>query len=464
MTALTPAASFAVAAVGLALVAAVLASGLVDRRAVSATALFLGLGIGIGLLATDVPLQAPVVAVGVTIGIALIVLTDALGVDLRDLRGHRRLVGLTLGFGTLLPGVILAVAAWLILGMPPALAAMQGAALATIDPLATRALLRRPHVSGPARVALPADGALGRLIALPVIFAAVAAVRPDFSAQRIPALVLDAILLGPLVGGLVSLLALLAYETTRRGLGVRRDVEPLAVFGVAALAFAAAELINASGLTAVFGAGVVIATVGQPLSQSVRDGSEAVVDVVLLLALTGLGALAVRYAAPVTPALAGFAVIALAIRPLVLGLALAPGRSDGWSRAQLAWFGPRALAALLFAMLPGVLGAPGAEQLLRPTAVVVVASVVVHAFLLVAWQRRLGARAPAPPPELITIGELRELVAARDDIRLLDVRAGPMRRGDLIAAGAVRLDPDHPVVSAAALALPRHAWLVAYCA
>jgi rhodanese-related sulfurtransferase len=67
--------------------------------------------------------------------------------------------------------------------------------------------------------------------------------------------------------------------------------------------------------------------------------------------------------------------------------------------------------------------------------------------------------------ERITIEEMTALRRAGAPVVLVDVR----RENDFAslgtkARGAVRVHPDKPVESAAALALPREAWLVAYCA
>jgi hypothetical protein len=67
--------------------------------------------------------------------------------------------------------------------------------------------------------------------------------------------------------------------------------------------------------------------------------------------------------------------------------------------------------------------------------------------------------------ELITFDEIKQLDAAGIPYRLLDVRSvGSYASSDLTTRGSVRLDPDRPVESAAELALPKHDWLVAYCA
>jgi rhodanese-related sulfurtransferase len=67
--------------------------------------------------------------------------------------------------------------------------------------------------------------------------------------------------------------------------------------------------------------------------------------------------------------------------------------------------------------------------------------------------------------ERITLEEMTALRRAGAPVVLVDLR----RENDFAslgtqARGAVRVHPDKPIESAAALALPKEAWLVAYCA
>ena len=65
----------------------------------------------------------------------------------------------------------------------------------------------------------------------------------------------------------------------------------------------------------------------------------------------------------------------------------------------------------------------------------------------------------------ISLAEVEELEAAGEPIRMLDVRKErDWNNADAKLAGSIRLDPDHPIESAAELALPRSDWLVGYCA
>ena len=67
--------------------------------------------------------------------------------------------------------------------------------------------------------------------------------------------------------------------------------------------------------------------------------------------------------------------------------------------------------------------------------------------------------------ERITLDQLQALQAKGERVVLLDVRKdGAWAESDVMAAGAIRIPPDDAALRAAELALPRNAWLVAYCA
>jgi hypothetical protein len=109
---------------------------------------------------------------------------------------------------------------------------------------------------------------------------------------------------------------------------------------------------------------------------------------------------------------------------------------------------------------------------------VVLLSVVTHGGALMLARKPRGgplplAVAPAAPPETapverkdrITLAELKAIQTRGDRVVLLDVRKDrAWNDSDQMAAGAVRLPPDNAAQRAAELALPRHDWLVAYCA
>jgi len=73
--------------------------------------------------------------------------------------------------------------------------------------------------------------------------------------------------------------------------------------------------------------------------------------------------------------------------------------------------------------------------------------------------------AGTPARDTISIDELRALLAGGEHVVLGDVRTERSARGsETEAAGAVRIDPDRPVESARALAIPTGATIALYCA
>ena len=84
----------------------------------------------------------------------LVLFSDAIVLDLKEVRRNARLALLVLGPGSLIPAALIAVAAKYMLGLHWAAAAIVGASLASTDPVLLRGLIRRPDVPLQARLAL----------------------------------------------------------------------------------------------------------------------------------------------------------------------------------------------------------------------------------------------------------------------------------------------------------------------
>jgi rhodanese-related sulfurtransferase len=67
--------------------------------------------------------------------------------------------------------------------------------------------------------------------------------------------------------------------------------------------------------------------------------------------------------------------------------------------------------------------------------------------------------------QTITLGELEQLRKSGEPVVLLDVRTERSREtSDSMAQGSIRMPPEDVVAQARELALPKDAWLIAYCA
>jgi sodium/hydrogen antiporter len=473
----------ALALVGVVILIAALLSGLVERSGVPQVAIFLGLGAALGpagLGALDVDLDSAQLHVVATLSLALILFTDALGLNLRQAREHKLLALLALGPGTLLSAALFAAAAWWLLDLSPPAAAILGASLASTDPVLLKGLLRRPSLPAGARNALRLESGLNDVVLLPIVLVALALLGgPEAPPPQWARLALDLFLLGPGAGVLVGLFGLATLDLMRRRIGVRRDYESLYSLGIAFAAFAAAEFVHGSGFLAAFGAGLTIATLDVELCDCFKEYGETTAELALLLTFVLLGGSLIWSGLPLVsvPTLAFTALVLLA-RPVIYLLAFAPARIERPAKWIVAWFGPRGLSSLLLALLPVFAGAPEGAEIFRLACLVVLVSIVVHGGTLMWTGRRERAAprpaavpvaAPAPTgavadPERITPAEVEALLAAGAKLIPLDVRRDEARaESEYQARGSQRLSPQLAVADARRLGLPTDAWLVAYC-
>src|SRR5919108_301315 len=239
------------ALIGLVILVASLLSGAVERSGLPQVAIFLVLGamlgpFGLGLV--DLPLESESLEVMATLGLVLVLFIDAIAVDVGEVRSQRRLAALILGPGTILPAVLITLAAWILLDLPLAAAAILGAALASTDPVLLRTLVRNPALPATSRLALRLESGMNDVILLPIVVLAMYALRssepPPGEVARVA---MNLFLLGPLLGLAAGYVGITLLDRVRSHLGVRRGYESIYALGVAFTAFAAAEAVGGSG-------------------------------------------------------------------------------------------------------------------------------------------------------------------------------------------------------------------------
>jgi len=470
------------ALIGVVILVAALLSGLVERTRFPQVALFLLLGLalgpyGLGLVAFD--LHSQILQTIATLGLVLVLFTDAVGVNFTEVKRSRGLIRLVLGPGTLLTAAVIAVAAWAVLGLAPGFAAILGAALASTDPVMMRGLLRgAPDVPADARQVLALESGLNDLVLLPIVLIAIAVLNPSGATGSTPSgtsIIVKLFIIGPAAGVVIGFAGVAVLERVRRWMGVRRDYESLYALGLAFTAYGAAEAAHGSGFLAAFSAGLTIAASDAELCDCFLDLGQAGAEMFLLFTFVAFGS------SLIWTGLTGiswrslvFALVALGARSAVLAVMLPRARIDARSRRLIVWFGPRALSTLLLVLLPVFAGVRGAEGLFAPAALVVLLSMVVHGGALMVFEKKHPtAKGDVPPlaasqigrtPERITLEELKALEERGERVILLDVRKdGSWNESDQKARGAIRLPPDNAAQLAAERALPRNDWLVAYC-
>lgn len=448
---------------GIVVLLSALASGPFERRGISLVLLFLVVGLVVGPYGIGIAhyqLTSSRLQLVAVISLTMVLFSDAVSLSPKQLRSNAGLAALILGPGTLVTTAIIALAAWQLLGLSAAGSAMLGAALASTDPVLLRSVIRNPRVAEPIRQALRLESGLNDAVLLPIILIAAAiTVAGEASSGVIARTIANVLIVGPAVGAAIGLLCVYALDKVRGSFGMRRDYESLYTIGVAFTAFAAAEALHTSGYLAAFTAGLAISFRDVELCDCFHDYGEATAEAALLLTFVALGGSLIWTGfAQIDLVRVLFVVIALATRPIVLLLAV---HGCGLSRrdvALLAWFGPRGLSSLLLILVPVFAGVPDSAQLFAICSLVVVVSIVIHG-ASPALLARESPRAEGSP-DRITLDEMQAL----DHVTVLDVRTERSFEADeLMAANAIRVNPDYALDEVRRLGLPKDAWLALYC-
>jgi len=491
-----------VALIGIVIVVASLLSGLIEKSGFPLVAIFLVLGAALGpwgLGIADVGFHSPALHALAMLGLALLLFSDAVTLDVKQLKSRRFLIWRLIGPGTLVPAALTALAGRFLLGMSAPMAAILGAALASTDPVLLRTVLRSKALPDAPRIALRLETGMNDILLLPVVLLSMLllpmgtdATPGMVSGSRVGRSLLGLFVLGPGLGALVGWIGITALGAVRSRLGVRRDYESLYALGLAFTSFSLAEAAGGSGFIAAFVAGLLVAAKDIELCDCFLEYGEATAEMLLLLTFVALGTTLIWLGlAHLDWRVLLFAVIAIIARPVALHPMLAGLNLNKHDRRLIAAFGPRGLSSLLLALLPVFAGVPGSEQIFTVTSVVVLLSIIVHgggtsvylrrhrvpeveptAEVLVPLSRTAAHKEPgkaveAGEPESlrITLEETRALQAKREPVIIVDARSNRTYDSEpLKAVGSVRLNPDDPVRDAVQQRLSKHATLVVYCA
>ena len=333
--------------------------------------------------------------------LALVLFSDASRVGLHELRVdaglYARLLGvalpLTIGLGTLLALVMAGGSIWLAL--------LVGAALAPTDAALGAGMMANPAVPARIRRLVNVESGLNDGIATPFVSVALAgAATGGQVAGHGPAAAVAELAVGILVGVAAGGAGGLLVNAARRRGWAADGFAGAAVLGLAVCAYASAVAVHGNGFIAAFVGGLAFGTTGgrrgEPLVPFVEE-TGALVSVLVWLAF---GAVALVPAMKtLTWPMVLYAILSLTIvRMAPVAVALAGARL-GWPTVVLvAWFGPRGLASVVFALLAlEELGSPTADRAVAVIAITVLLSVVAHGAtaepLAARYAKRLAQRA-----------------------------------------------------------------------
>jgi NhaP-type Na+/H+ or K+/H+ antiporter len=473
--------------VGLVLTVSALASGIVERAPLSFPLLFLGLGFllgesGYGLITLD--LRDKTLEAVATLSLVFVLFLDALRLRFDNLSHEWGIPMLVLGPGTLLTIVLIALAAWHVLGTSPVQSLLLGAVLSSTDPVVLRDVVRDRRLRRSIRQTLALEAGTNDMVVLPMVLVLIAIAQArmgspvDWLTFLAPLLVF-----GPVVGFAVGGIGAWVLNMVDAWLGVSRTYQALYGIGLVLGAYVAGLSVGGDGFLVAFAAGIAIVVLNYDLCDSFLEYGDATAEMIMFLAFILFGAVlsTLMDAIGFGPALI-FAALALAIaRPLVISVILRGATLSWAARLFIGWFGPRGLNSLLLALLVVHANLPQAEWLLAITGVVVMVSVMVHGMTatpLSAWYGRKVTRETLPEEHestaagllqqttdevpLITPQELAQRLDGPHPPVVLDVRSrAAYREATTQIPGSIRVVPDQLLEWAAGQS--RQRLIVTYC-
>jgi NhaP-type Na+/H+ or K+/H+ antiporter len=373
----TTAFDHALLVIGGALLVGALVAGYAHRSFLSLTAIFvlggflLGDG-GFGYLEVDP--KSGFVAGLATVALVVILFRDGLEVEGEMLQKAWRLPLRKLALGMPITCVIVAVATHALTDLGWTESFLVGALLSPTDPVLSSSVVTNPRVPRVIRHSLNLESGLNDGLALPAVLAFAAALSTDTGDFVWWKFVLQDVGVGFATGFVVGWAAAWFTPETEH---------QRAMFGLG-VAFAAYGVAHApphgNGLIATFVAAIVLGIRSPGVRTAFERRAEDIVEVVKLVTFVVFGALFTggELFNDGWAAVAIVAVTLLVARPVAIFLSLIGTRTDTSERAFMAWFGPKGVATMTFALLVLADPIPSGERIADIAALAVFASILAH--------------------------------------------------------------------------------------
>ncbi|AWE54345.1 cation:proton antiporter [Streptomyces nigra] len=371
-----------VAVFGVALLIAVLLSGLAARTVLSTSFLFLvgGALVSDGFLGLiHITPDSGIVATTADLTLFAVLFTDGQHVSFSKLRANWRNPARALGLGMPLAFVFMALVTHFLVGLDWTTSFLVGAVLAPTDPVFASAIVGRKEVPAKLRELLNVESGINDGLALPIVLILIAAAGPTSgTAEASLGKIALELLLGLLFG---VLLPLLVNGLVRfRLLGAEPKLQPLLPLATGIILYATCHLTHANPYLAAFSAGAVLVAVSPEAKDAFEPLGEALAELAKFAALLVFGAL-------LTPqlfgdlSLGGYAAVVLAIvliRPASMLISLIGTHFNRREKLTAAWFGPKGFASVVYGLLVLQSGIPQAEEAYTLIAVCIAFSIIAH--------------------------------------------------------------------------------------
>jgi sodium/hydrogen antiporter len=362
----------------------------------------LAVAFGIGLAAADVVsigAEDPGVLEMVELALILTLFSDGMFVERELLGRHWGPAARALAVAMPVTMGLLAVSAFLVFpDLSWAEAFLLAAVLSPTDPVVTSTVVTSQRVPARIRHTLNLESGLNDGLALPFVLFFLVLATPGGDAGREAVELLGEAGFGAVVGVALGMLGGRLHNRLPGG-GITARYEGIYAVGFGLAAFGLADVTFGNGLIAAFVAGIVFGAAEQEVPESFVAFAENVSAIFQVITFFLFGALIVATGYDGSPwALLAFIPFALLLaRPVAVLAALLGTRIPRPHKLFIAWFGPKGVASMLFALL--VLDAAVAEGSLvfDVAAFVILSSIIAHGLsdtVGASWiERRMEARA-----------------------------------------------------------------------
>jgi NhaP-type Na+/H+ or K+/H+ antiporter len=327
---------------------------------------------GVGYLEIDP--KSDFVAGLATIGLVVILFRDGLEVEAEMLQRAWHLPMRKLVLGMPITCVIVAAATHAFTNLNWTESFLMGALLSPTDPILTSSVVTNPRVPRVIRHSLNLESGLNDGLALPAVLAFAAALSAGESDFVWWHFVLQDVGVGfatGLVAGWLASLRVPAGDHQRAlyGLGVA-----FATYGIAHAPP------HGNGLIAAFVAAIVLGIRRPEVRIAFEERAEDIVEIVKLVVFVVFGALFTG-SDLFNDGFAAVAIVGVTLlvaRPVAIFISLIGTRTDTAERAFMAWFGPKGVATMTFALLVLADPIPSGERITDIAALAVFTSILAH--------------------------------------------------------------------------------------
>jgi len=356
-------------------------SGLMRGTVLSASVLSVALGIG--LAATGVVSAEagdPSIVELIELALILTLFSDGMFVERELLLRHWSPVARSLTIAMPITIGLIGVVAKLLFGeLSWAEAFLLGAILAPTDPVVTSSIVTSRLVPAPVRHTLNLESGLNDGLALPFVLFFLVFASPTGDAGDEALRLAGEAVVGAMIGLALGYLGGRLHRSLPSG-GVVARYEGIYAVSFALVAFGLSETTIGNGLIAAFVCGIAMGATEHDVPQGFVEFAENASTILQVITFFVFGALIVAtgFDHSVPPLVLFVAFALLVARPAAVLVSFVRTKLPRPERLFIAWFGPKGVASMLFALLALKSEIGNGELIFDVAAITVIASIVLH--------------------------------------------------------------------------------------